>query len=238
MLAVTDRRIYGSGLLESADIFNRRVNVPPSHKSEHLGIVPWEKERLQPASYEIALGSQFRVFDPLVEVIDPLDVKDYTKLVNIDDSEQEWYDVGYYLLRPGEFVLGTSVETFTFPYDIAGELTGKSRIGRMGIQVHSTAGFFDPGFNGTATLEISNLSPVPVKLTPGLIIAQMKFWMMSRPSEWPYGHPERRNNYQNQFGPTPARQTARPQVRLLEDVQHEQLQLPGVDWKQYETRGR
>jgi len=223
-----------SGLLESADIFNRRINHQGIH---HLGIDPWEKERLQPASYEIALGSQFRIFDPLVEVIDPLNVRDYTKLVNIDDDEQPWYDAGYYLLRPGEFVLGSSVETFTFPPDLAGELTGKSSIGRLGIQVHSTAGFFDPGFSGTATLEISNLSPVPVKLWPGLIIAQMKFWMMSRPSEWPYGHPERNSHYQGQRGPTASRQRETPGVRLLESQEYEQLQLPGVEWSKYERSG-
>jgi len=208
------------GLLESADIFHRRINVPESHRHEHLGIVPWEKERLQPASYEIALASSFMIFDPLIEVIDPLALPErYMQHVNIDDDEQPWYDAGYYLLRPGEFVLGSSVETFTFPHDIAGELTGKSSIGRLGIQVHSTAGFFDPGFNGTATFEISNLSPVPVKLWPGLIIAQMRFVTLSRPSEWAYGHPERRNHYQGQSGPTPSRLGKRDNLRPIEAVQ-------------------
>jgi dCTP deaminase len=168
-----------------------------------------------------------------VEVIDPLDVRDYTKLVNIDDNEQPWYDAGYYLLRSGEFVIGSSVEMFTFPPDLAGELTGKSSIGRLGIQVHSTAGFFDPGFRGTATLEISNQSPVPVKLWPGLIIAQMKFWAMSRPSQYPYGHPERRSHYQGQLGPTASRQRRPASVHLAD----EQLQIPGVDWSKYERTG-
>jgi dCTP deaminase len=199
-----------------------------------LGIDPWEQTRLQPASYEIALASQFRIFDPLVEVIDPLDPKDYTRLANIDDDEQPWYDAGYYLLRPGEFVLGSSVEAFTFPSDLAGELTGKSSIGRLGIQVHSTAGFFDPGFNGTCTLEISNLSPVPVKLWPGLIIAQMRFYVLSRPSELAYGHPSRNSHYQNQSGPTPARPQTTSPIRPLRQEEYEQLQLPGVDWSEYE----
>src|ERR1700746_2770290 len=123
-------------ILESADIFHRRINI------KDLGIVPWEKERLQPASYEIALASQFRIFDPTVSVIDALHPGDYTKLVNIDDDEQPWYDLGYYLLRPGEFILGSSVETFTFPPDLAGEITGRSSIGRIGLQVHVTAGYF------------------------------------------------------------------------------------------------
>ena len=193
--------IQGS-LLESADIFHRVVN---EQGSQHIGIVPWECERLQPASYEMALGSQFRIFDPLLEVIDPLDLKDYTKLINVDDDEQPYYDAGYYLLHPGEFILGSSVETFTFPTDLAGELTGKSSVGRVGLQVHVTAGFFDPGFSGTATLEIVNLAPVPIKLWPGLLVAQMRFVTLSRPSEWAYGHENRHSHYQDQSGPTPSR---------------------------------
>jgi dCTP deaminase len=228
---VTDRRIYGAGLLESADIFDRVVN------RRDLSITPWEMERLQPASYEMALGSKFLIFDPLVEVIDPLDLKDYTHWINIDDDEQSWYDAGYYLLRPGEFILGSSIETFSFPNDLAGELTGKSSIGRLGLQVHATAGFFDPGFDGTATLEISNISPVPIKLWPGLLVAQMRFVSMSRPSEWAYGHPSRNSHYQGQAGPTPSRITPRPQIRPL-PVDGEQLQLPGVDWSQYEHSGQ
>ena len=211
------------GLLESADIFNRVVN------QKDLGITPWERERLQPASYEMALSSRFLIFDPLVEVIDPLKLGEYTRWVNIDDDEQPWYDAGYYLLRPGEFILGSSVETFTFPPDLAGELTGKSSIGRLGLQVHATAGFFDPGFSGTATLEISNISPCAIKLWPGLLVAQMRFVTMSRPSEWAYGHPSRNSHYQGQSGATPSRY-GQPPIG--------QLQIPGEDWSKYEHAQR
>lgn len=214
------------GLLESADIFDRVVN---QKGSTHIGITPWEQERLQPASYEMALGSKFLVFDPLVEVIDPLKLGDYTLAVDIDDDEQPWYDPGYYLLRPGEFILGSSVESFTFPTDLAGELTGKSSVGRVGLQVHVTAGFFDPGFSGTATLEIVNLAPVPIKLWPGLLVAQMRFVTLSRPSEWAYGHPERNSHYQGQAGPTPSRY-GQPRMG--------QLQIPGEDWSKYEHAQR
>jgi len=224
-----------TGLLESVDIFNRRINVPPANKAQHLGIEPWNRERLQPASYEISLGSQFRLFNPAVSFINAERPGDYTIPIDVDDNEQEWYDQGYYELRPGEFILGTSVEKFTFPHDLAGELTGRSSIGRMGIQVHSTAGFFDPGFSGTATLEISNIAPVPIRLQPGLIIAQMRFVTLSRPSEWAYGHPERRSHYQGQWGPTPSRLGSRDNIRPIEDVQ---LQLPGIDWSQYEHAQR
>jgi dCTP deaminase len=211
-------------ILESADIFNRRINV------KDLGIVPWEKERLQPASYEIALGSQFRVFDPTVLVIDASNPGEYTKLVNVDDDEQPWYDLGYYLLRPGEFILGSSVETFTFPPDLAGEITGRSSIGRIALQVHVTAGYIDPGFSGTVTLEIANLSPVPIMLRPGLLIAQMKFFKLSRTSQWAYGHPERGSHYQHQNGPTASRLGQKENQRPIE-----QLQLPGVDWAKWDS---
>jgi len=223
-------------ILESSDIFNRRIN------KKDLMIEPWHLERLQPASYEISLDSKFLIFDPLLKCIDAEHPGDYTRWVDIDDNEQPWYDEGAYIMRPGEFILGSSVECFTFPDDLAGELTGKSSIGRLGIQVHSTAGFFDPGFNGTATLEISNISPVPIRLQPGLVIAQMRFVKLSRSSQWAYGHPERNSHYQGQRGPTPSRLGSRDMVRPIVDVQPsmagEQLQLPGVDWSQYETHGR
>jgi dCTP deaminase len=219
----TDRRIYGAGLLESADIFDRVIN------KRDLGISPWSQACLQPASYEMRLGPRFRVFNPVVTEIDPLHPGEYTQLVNIDDNEQEWYDQGYYPLLPGEFILGSSVETFSFPNDLAGELTGKSSIGRLGLQVHATAGFFDPGFNGTATLEISNLARVPIKLWPDMLIAQMRFVSLSRPSEWAYGHESRNSHYQGQSGPTPSR---------LGQAPIGQLQIPGEDWTKYERTER
>jgi dCTP deaminase len=209
-----------NGLLESADIFDRVIN----HRD--LIIRPWSQDRLQPASYEMALGSKFRVFSPVVTEIDPDFPGDYTQLIDIDDNEQEWYDQGYYLLLPGEFILGSSVEVFTFPNDLAGELTGKSSIGRLGLQVHATAGFFDPGFNGTATLEISNLARVPIRLRSGLVIAQMRFVSLSRPSEWAYGHQSRNSHYQGQFGPTPSRYGQAPIG---------QLRIPGEDWSKYDA---
>lgn len=211
-----------NGLLESADIFNRRINV------KDLGIDPWSQDHLQPASYEMTLGSKFRIFRPDVTEIDPMFLQEYTQLIDIDDNEQEWYDQGYYLLMPHEFILGSSVETFTFPHDLAGELTGKSSIGRLGLQVHATAGFFDPGFSGTATLEISNISRVPIRLQPGLAIAQMRFVTLTRPSEWAYGHPERRSHYQGQHEPTESR---------YGQAHVGQLQLPGVHWESYVAPG-
>jgi dCTP deaminase len=190
-------------ILEQADIFDHVVN------KRDLEIKPWERARLQPASYELALSPRFLLFDPTVEVIDPLDLPDYTTEVNIDDNEGKYYDQGYLVLHPGEFVLGSSVEVFKFPTDLAGELTGKSSLGRLGLQVHATAGFFDPGFCGTATLEMSNVSRLPIRLWPGMIVAQMRFVRMTRKSEMPYGSDRLNSHYQNQSGPTASRYNRR-----------------------------
>ena len=88
---------------------------------------------------------------------------------------------------------------------IAARLEGKSSLGRLGILTHSTAGFIDPGFEGHITLELSNVSTLPVKLWPGMKIGQMCFFTLSSPSEHPYGSSERGSHYQGQRGPTPSR---------------------------------
>jgi dCTP deaminase len=212
-------------ILEQADIFKRVVN------DHDLGITPWERDRLQPASYELALSPRFLIFDPTVEVIDPLALGTYTREINVDDNEQPYYDQGYLVLHPGEFIIGSTVESIRFPRDLVGILNGKSSLGRLGLQVHATAGFFDPGFCGTATLEMSNVSRLPIRLHPGMLVAQMAFFQLSRPTQMPYGSHELHSRYQHQDGPTASRYTGNP-IRLLEDAH--QLRLPGVDWEKYD----
>jgi dCTP deaminase len=207
-------------ILEQADIFHRVIN------KRDLGITPWETGRLQPASYELALSPRFLVFDPTVEIIDPLALGDYTREINIDDNEQPYYDQGYLVLHPGEFVIGATVESFRFPNDLVGMLNGKSSLGRLGLQIHATAGFFDPGFCGTATLEMSNVSRLPIRLHPGMLVAQMAFHGLSRTTETPYGSHGLQSRYQNQNGPTASRYSRLPDP--------EQPRLPGVDWDQYD----
>lgn len=216
-------------ILEQADIFHRVVN------EKDLRILPWEPERLQPASYELALSARFLLFDPTVEIIDPLALGAYTREINIDDNEQPYYDQGYLVLHPGEFVIGSTVETISFPNNLVGILNGKSSLGRLGLQVHATAGFFDPGFSGTATLEMSNISRLPIRLWPGMLVAQMAFYGLSRASERPYGSPGLHSRYQDQSGPVASRYgpltVKRPQE--VPEQLAEQLRLPGVDWDKY-----
>ena len=109
------------------------------------------------------------------------------------------------IIHPREFVLGETREYFEFPFDIVGRLEGKSSLARLGIIIHTTAGFFDPGFKGTATLEISNLANIPIALYPDMKIAQMSFLTMTTPAATPYGSKKLESKYQSQTGPTESR---------------------------------
>ena len=222
-------------ILSDKDIFSRVVNF------KDLKITPWEWERLQPASYELALSARFLVFDPTVEIIDPLNLGDYTREINVDDNEQPYYDQGYLVLHPGDFVIGSSVETVEFPNDLVGRLNGKSSLGRLGLQIHATAGYFDPGFKGTATLELSNVSRLPIRLWPGMLVAQMSFEKLVQPTETPYGSPTLNSRYQGQSGPTASRYSKEHATVEFREIggysgDAKQPQLPGVQWEDYERR--
>jgi dCTP deaminase len=106
--------------------------------------------------------------------------------------------------HPGEFALGTTEERVKMPADLVGVVDGRSSIGRLAVVVHATAGFIDPGFEGQITLELSNIGSIPVKLYPGMRIAQISLHEMSSPAERPYGA-ARGSQYNNQSGPQPSR---------------------------------
>ena len=106
------------------------------------------------------------------------------------------------MIHPGEFVLGRTLEWVELPDDIVARIEGKSSLGRLGLIVHATAGFVDPGFKGTLTLEITNLTRVPIKLYPGLLIAQLSFMALDAPAERPYGSAELGSHYQGQVAAT------------------------------------
>ena len=110
-----------------------------------------------------------------------------------------------FVLHPGEFVLGSTLEVVTLPDDVAARLEGKSSLGRLGLLTHSTAGFIDPGFSGHVTLELSNVATLPIMLWPGMKIGQLCFFQLSSPAEKPYGSAEYQSRYQGQRGPTASR---------------------------------
>lgn len=161
---------------------------------------PYAEEMVQPASVDIRLDRFFRTFENhKYQFIDPRqDQPELTRLVEVDAKDP-------FVLHPGEFVLGSTFEIVTLPDDIAARVEGKSSLGRLGLLTHATAGFIDPGFSGHVTLELSNVSNLPVTLWPGMKIGQLCFIRMSSPSEHPYGSNVYGSRYQNQRGPTPSR---------------------------------
>lgn len=168
--------------------------------SGRLGIDPFEPEMVQPSSVDVRLDSLFRVFDNTKYThIDPAMRQDeLTSLVEPAPGEP-------FVLHPGEFVLGSTLEICTLPDDLAGRLEGKSSLGRLGLLTHSTAGFIDPGFSGHITLELSNVANLPITLWPGMKIGQLCLLKLTSAAENPYGSSAVGSKYQGQRGPTPSR---------------------------------
>lgn len=160
-----------------------------------LVIDPFDPELVQPASVDVRLGTEFRVMrNSRMTHIDPL-------LSNDSLMETVQVELGEpFVLHPDEFALGHTAETFRLPPDVVGIVNGKSSLGRLGVQVHATAGFVDPGFAGTIVLEFSNVATLPILLRPGMRVAQMVFQSLDRPADRPYGHPELNSKYQDQRG--------------------------------------
>ena len=129
---------------------------------------PWDPAMIQPSSVDVRLDKYFRLFDNhKYPVIDPSkDQPELTRLVEVDPTEG-------FVLHPGEFVLGSTLESLTLPDDVAARVEGKSSLGRLGLLTHATAGFVDPGFSGHVTLELSNVATLPIILWPGMKIGQL-----------------------------------------------------------------
>jgi dCTP deaminase len=166
----------------------------------NLGIEPFDSAMVQPSSVDVRLDKLFRVFNNTRYThIDPSKQQDeLTTLVEPADGEP-------FVLHPGEFVLGSTLELTTLPDYLAGRLEGKSSLGRLGLLTHSTAGFIDPGFSGHITLELSNVANLPITLWPGMKIGQLCLFRLSSPSENPYGSAAVGSKYQGQRGPTPSK---------------------------------
>jgi len=169
-------------------------------ESGRIVIDPYDPIDLQPASVDLHLGSEFRVFrNSRYAYIDPCQHQpDLTELLTASTVDP-------FVLHPGEFALGATVERIKLPDDVLGRLEGKSSLGRVGLMIHSTAGYVDPGWDGILTLELSNVANLPILLTPGMRVGQISFNRMSTPVDRPYGTPSLGNHYQGQQGPTPSR---------------------------------
>jgi len=165
-----------------------------------IRIDPWDPKLVQPASVDLRLGDSFRVFHnhraSAIDLREP--PSGLTEEVTIAPDES-------FVIHPGEFCLGRTLEWVELPDDIVARIEGKSSIGRLGLIVHATAGFCDPGWKGTLTLELNNLTRVPIKLYPGLLIAQLSFMSLDRAALRPYGSPELGSHYQGQRAATESR---------------------------------
>ena len=164
-------------------------------------IKPWNPELVQPASIDLRLGDTFRVFHNHRAPV--IDLKDGPPQ-GPDRGGQATPEDGF-VIHPGEFCLGRTEEWVELPDDVVARIEGKSSLGRLGLIVHATAGFIDPGWKGTLTLELNNLTRVPIKLYPGLLIAQLSFMGLDRAAERPYGSADLGSHYQGQVAATESR---------------------------------
>jgi dCTP deaminase len=163
-------------------------------------IEPYDATCVQPSSIDVKVSNLFRVFrNHTAAVLDvKKDLSDLTELVEVEPD-------GVFMLHPGEFVLGSTLERVAVPYDLVARVEGKSSLGRLGLLIHSTAGFVDAGFDGHVTLELANVANLPITLYPGMKIGQISFMKMTSPAEKPYGSGANGSKYQGQRGPTPSR---------------------------------
>jgi len=170
-----------------------------------IRIDPWDPGLVQPASVDLRLGDSFRVFHnhraSAIDLLHP--PENLTEEVKVPQGET-------FVIHPGEFCLGRTLEWVELPDDIVARIEGKSSLGRLGLIVHATAGFCDPGWKGTLTLELNNLTRVPIILHPGLAIGQLSFMTLDRPAARPYGSPGLGSHYQGQRAATASRYRSTP----------------------------
>lgn len=163
-------------------------------------ILPYTEKQLNPNSYDVTLQDIIIVYEQVCSrnVVGYADGGDhtlhgvYTKRVKID---------GYYMLQPGQFALGATVEKISLPNNMMARFDGKSSLGRLGLCTHVTAGFIDAGFIGTITVELKNENSFPILLKPGMRIGQVSFEYLNDAAMKPYGMV---GHYQNQKAPQPA----------------------------------
>ncbi|MDZ4168965.1 MAG: dCTP deaminase [Coriobacteriia bacterium] len=165
-----------------------------------IHVDPCDPDDIQPSSVDLHLGRDFQVFrNSRYPYIDPArEMPGLTESVTASPEEP-------FVLHPSEFALGTTLERIALPDDIVGRLEGKSSLGRLGLLIHSTAGYVDPGWDGRLTLELSNVANLPILLVPGMKIGQISFSKMTTEVDRPYGHPGLGSKYLGQSVATPSK---------------------------------
>ncbi|MCK9151237.1 dCTP deaminase [Methanobacterium alcaliphilum] len=180
------------------------IDIKKYLEDELIIIDPLEdpERQIQPSSVDLRIGSEFKGFriirKPCIDPKDKSDMESYMESFHIEGDES-------FIIHPGEFALATTYETVRLPANLVARVEGRSSMGRLGITMHVTAGYIDPGFHGKITLEISNIGKMPVALYPGQRVCQIVFETMTSPSEKPYGHPDRDSKYMGQTRPETSR---------------------------------
>lgn len=163
-------------------------------------IDPLDERDIQPASVDLHLDRRLLVFRnsnaPYIDL--RADLPSLTEQIEIDNDAP-------FILHPGEFVLASTLEHVELPTDIVGRLEGKSSLGRIGLLIHSTAGYVDPGWKGRLTLELTNVARLPVTLYSGMRIGQISFLTLTTDVDRPYGSRGLGSRYQGQADPTASR---------------------------------
>lgn len=161
-----------------------------------------DEQQIQPSSVDMRLGDEFKVFKvirkPYIDPKDEEDIAEYMEASTVPEGEA-------FIIHPNEFALATTQEYVKVPDDLVARVEGRSSMGRLGVTMHVTAGYVDPGFEGRITLEISNIGAMPVALYPGQRVCQLVFETMTTPAELPYGHPKRNSKYMKQLKPESSR---------------------------------
>lgn len=176
------------------------VSIRAAVELGRITIDPFDPAMVQPSSIDVRVDRYFRVFqNHRYPFIDPKQQQpDLTMEVETEVDTP-------FILHPGEFVLGSTLEVVRLENDIVARLEGKSSLGRLGLLIHSTAGFVDPGFEGHLTLELSNVATLPIAIYPGMKIGQLSFYELTTAAEHPYGSKEAGSKYHGQRGPTASR---------------------------------
>jgi len=179
-------------------VFSDRT-IRQSIEQGQIKISPYDQNLVQPSSLDIRLGDNFQIFrNYTVAIIDPRKpVKDITEKIVMDNNG--------IIIHPGEFILGTSLEMIELADNVVARVEGKSSLGRLGLLIHATAGYIDPGFRGQITLEMSNVSKLPIRLYPNMKIGQLSFDNTTTPVDRPYGSAGLGSKYQDQVGATVSR---------------------------------
>lgn len=176
------------------------ISIKKALQEGRIVIDPLGDDAVQPSSVDLRVDSEFRVFNnhlyPYIDVRD--EQPDLTEPLQVTEAQP-------FILHPGEFVLGSTLEKVTLPRDLVARIEGKSSLGRLGLLVHATAGFVDAGFSGWLTLELSNVANLPIAIYPGMKIGQLAFFMLDQEAERAYGDASLGSKYQGQRGPTASR---------------------------------